>query len=245
MLEQLDFLRQMDFLGVCTRLFLAMLCGGLVGLDRERMKRAKGLAGFRTYMIVCTAAALTMMISQYEYTLLSTVWRDVANTIEIKTDVSRLGAQVINGIGFLGAGTILITKDDKVRGLTTAAALWASACMGLAVGTGFYECAVLAVVMIWGSMYIFSKLKISILTKTPFVNLYIEVNSMTDLGDVILTLRSHGVHVLELNLDERQRKARTQNVEAEIVTRMPNNMSAEYMLTNVSKLECVNHVHQV
>ncbi|MDQ9828115.1 MgtC/SapB family protein, partial [Acinetobacter baumannii] len=81
--------------------------------------------------------------------MLTTEWRAASESLGISTDVSRLGAQVINGIGFLGAGTILVTSDDKIKGLTTAAGLWASACMGLAIGAGFYECAVLAVALIY------------------------------------------------------------------------------------------------
>lgn len=245
MIEALDFLRQMDFLGVFTRLTLAMVLGGLVGFDRERMMRPKGLAGFRTYMLVCTAAALTMIISQYEYTMISTAWSDSARAIGVKVDVSRLGAQVINGIGFLGAGTIIITKDEKVRGLTTAAGLWASACTGLAIGAGFYECGVLAVGLILLSMYVFSDVKVKILRRSRFVSLYLEVDSMTDLGDVILTLRAHGIELLEMNIDERHAKVNRYRVEAEIVTQLPADMDAGYMISNVAKLERVNHVHEI
>ena len=127
MIQGLDFLREMSFLSVCLRLALAMLCGGVIGINRERMRRPKGLAGFRTYMMVSLGAALTTLLSQYEYTMLTTQWAQLSTEIGITTDVSRFGAQVINGIGFLGVGTILVTKDNQVKGLTTAAGLWASA----------------------------------------------------------------------------------------------------------------------
>ena len=133
MLQALDFLREMTFLSVALRLMMAMFCGGLIGLNRERMRRPKGLAGFRTYMMVSVGAALTMLLSQYEYTMVTTQWATIAGKVGITTDVSRFGAQVINGIGFLGAGTILVTKDNQVKGLTTAAGLWASACLGLSI----------------------------------------------------------------------------------------------------------------
>ena len=119
------------------RLALAMLLGGCIGLERERKRRP---AGFRTYMLVCLGAALTVLLSLYEYTLITGPWSALAAELGMKTDVSRFGAQVINGIGFLGAGTILVTGRQQVKGLTTAAGLWASACTGLAVGAGFYEC---------------------------------------------------------------------------------------------------------
>ena len=135
----IPYLREMNFVSVMFRLILAMVCGGMIGLERGRKRRP---AGFRTYMLVCLGAALTMLLSQYEFAMVMGPWKGIAQELGMKTDVSRFGAQVINGIGFLGAGTILVTGRQEVKGLTTAAGLWASACMGLAIGAGFYECVV-------------------------------------------------------------------------------------------------------
>ena len=111
---------------VLARVLLAMLLGGALGLERERKHRP---AGLRTYMIVCMSSALVMLTGEYVFRLYGS------------GDPTRLAAQVISGIGFLGAGTI-ITTSRHVVGLTTAAALWASACIGLACGAGFYAGAV-------------------------------------------------------------------------------------------------------
>ena len=113
MLTQLDFLREMTFGSVVLRLVLAMFFGGVLGIERQTKRRP---AGFRTYMLVCLGATLTMLLGQYEYTQLITSWADHAAQIGTKIDVSRFGAQVINGIGFLGAGVILKdgTKVIKV-----------------------------------------------------------------------------------------------------------------------------------
>ena len=105
------------------RLVLATVCGGLLGFERTKKRRA---AGIRTYILVCQGACAAMMTGQFVYLYVGS------------TDVSRIGAQVVSGIGFLGAGTILMTGYHKIRGLTTAAGLWATACMGLALGAGFY-----------------------------------------------------------------------------------------------------------
>ena len=142
----LEYLREMNVISILLRLVLAMLFGGFIGLERERKRRP---AGFRTYMLVCLGAALTMLLSQYESFMVTTAWRETAAEIGLRTDVSRFGAQVINGIGFLGAGTIIVTGKQEVKGLTTAAGLWASACMGLAIGAGFYECVLLGFVLIF------------------------------------------------------------------------------------------------
>ena len=119
----IPYLREMNFVSVMFRLILAMVCGGMIGLERGRKRRP---AGFRTYMLVCLGAALTMLLSQYEFAMVMGPWNGIAQELGMKTDVSRFGAQVINGIGFLGAGTILVTGRQEVKGLTTAAGLWAS-----------------------------------------------------------------------------------------------------------------------
>lgn len=130
----MDYFRELNFVSVALRLLLSALIGFSLGLERGRKRRP---AGCRTYMLVCMGATLTLLLSQYEYIMVTTKWASIASEIGLRTDVSRFGAQVINGVGFLGAGTILVTGRREVKGLTTAAGLWASACMGLAIGAGF------------------------------------------------------------------------------------------------------------
>ena len=120
-------LNELNLVSTVVRLALALLLGGMLGIERGRKRRP---AGLRTYMIVCIASSLVMITSQYMAEVFGT------------GDPARMGAQVISGIGFLGAGTIMITSR-QVKGLTTAAGLWAAACIGLAVGIGFYAGAIL------------------------------------------------------------------------------------------------------
>ena len=133
MLSCFDFIRDMDFLAVMCRLLLAMLCGGVIGIEREYKRRP---AGFRTHILICLGASMTTLTSQYLFL-----------TMHMFTDVGRLGAQVIAGIGFIGAGTIIVTKRKRVKGLTTAAGLWTSAIIGLVCGAGYVECAIFATVI--------------------------------------------------------------------------------------------------
>lgn len=127
----IDYLRELNLASVFLRLTLAMFFGGMIGIEREKKRRP---AGFRTYMLVCLGATLTGIISQYNYVMINTVFADIASEIGRNTDVTRIGAKVIGCVGFLGAGTIIVTDRQEVKGLTTAAGLWASACMGLAIG---------------------------------------------------------------------------------------------------------------
>jgi putative Mg2+ transporter-C (MgtC) family protein len=113
------------YVNYVIRIIVAGLCGGLIGYERDAHGSA---AGLRTHILVCVGAMLAMATG-------------VFTSLHYGGDASRIGAQVVSGIGFLGAGTIIVHRGH-ISGLTTAAGLWASACIGLALGTGFYEAAI-------------------------------------------------------------------------------------------------------
>jgi putative Mg2+ transporter-C (MgtC) family protein len=124
-------------LEIMFQLFLAAALGGLIGLERERKS---WFAGLRTHMLVCIGSTLIMIVSQFGF----------ENTLHkqlVILDPSRIAAQVVSGIGFLGAGTILFWKN-KIKGLTTAASLWAVAAIGLSIGGALYVAAIIATVLI-------------------------------------------------------------------------------------------------
>ena len=139
------FFRELNLWSMMLRIVLAMLMGGVIGLERERKGRA---AGFRTYMLVALGAAVTVILSQYLDQMLNSFMKDAYDAVKSRTDVVRLGTQVISGVGFLAAGTVIVTGKLEVTGLTTAAGLWASACMGLAAGAGFIECVLVSFLLI-------------------------------------------------------------------------------------------------
>lgn len=120
----MDLLQDLNVYSITLRIVLAVLVGGLIGSERGRHGRA---AGLRTHILVCLGAAMTTMIGLY-----------VAKHLGSTGDPLRMGSQVVSGIGFLGAGTIIVRNRSHVTGLTTAAGLWATACIGLAIGVGFY-----------------------------------------------------------------------------------------------------------
>lgn len=122
---------------IIIRLVLAALFGAAIGLERERKD---WVAGLRTHMMVCLGASLTMMVSAYGFA-------DILGTKSVMLDPSRIAAQVISGIGFIGAGTILFLKQGIVRGLTTASGLWTVAAIGLATGGGMYFAALTATIL--------------------------------------------------------------------------------------------------
>ena len=193
MLARLDPLRMFDFSSILLRLCLAMLFGGIIGLEGARKGRP---AGFRTYMLVCVGAALTMLLGQYEVEILADVLAGQA-----RTDVARFGAQVINGIGFLGAGTIIVTGKHQVKGLTTAAGLWVSACMGLAIGAGFYECCILAFLLAFFVVRIFPKLEILFVRSSRNINIYVEYDRTEHTGIILNKIRELGAQIYEVEID--------------------------------------------
>jgi len=123
---------------ITLRLVLAALLGGVVGIERERKNWT---AGLRTHMMVCVGSTLTMIVSAYGF-------NDVLGTHNIELDPSRMAAQVISGIGFIGAGTILFLRQEVIRGLTTASGLWTVAGIGLATGGGMYFAAAATTVIV-------------------------------------------------------------------------------------------------
>ena len=236
----LEYLREMNVISILLRLVLAMLFGGFIGLERERKRRP---AGFRTYMLVCLGAALTMLLSQYESFMVTTAWRETAAEIGLRTDVSRFGAQVINGIGFLGAGTIIVTGKQEVKG-PTAAGLWASACMGLAIGAGFYECVLLGFVLIFLTNRLLPFVEEAIIENARNMNIYVEFQTLDDLGDIIGRIKSQGVQIYEIDLD-RGREERSKNPSAVFSIRLPSRHLHVRVLAAISELESVYAIDEI
>ena len=185
MFSFLDPIRGITFASVVCKLFLAILCGGVIGIEREHKRRP---AGFRTHILVAIGAAMAVMTSQF---LVSAGFA---------TDPGRLGAQVVAGIGFLGAGTIIVTKNRQVKGLTTAAGLWASAIVGLGIGAGYYEAAVFGTVIIILAELLLAKFEYFIMSKSKVLNLFIEYKNAETLAMISQNLSVHNAKVLSLEI---------------------------------------------
>lgn len=182
-LELLGDLSELNVMSVLVRLLLALVFGGTIGFERGRKQRA---AGLRTHMLLCIGAASTMLVSEYLYASYGV------------GDPARLSAQVISGIGFLGAGTIIITRRNEIKGLTTAATLWATACMGIAVGVGFYVCAGIMYVLLIIVLIFVSVLDNKYLKVPTNLAFYMEVEAERGVGDAIHFVHELGWRVREL-----------------------------------------------
>ena len=186
MLSCFDFVREMNILSVAVRLVLAVLCGGVIGIEREYKRRP---AGFRTHILICLGAAMTTLTSQYLYLVLG-----------LYTDIARLGAQVIAGVGFIGAGTIVVTKRQRVKGLTTAAGLWVAAIIGLMCGAGYVEGAIFATVMVLLAEIMLIRLEYRFARTATDANLYIEYHHADTIQKVISCVKNRKTKLLGLEI---------------------------------------------
>lgn len=180
----MNLVKEWNVTGICLRLALATFVGVIIGLDREYKNKG---AGIKTHALVCIGAAMAMIVNEY-------VFREFPN---MNTDITRLGAQVISGIGFLGVGTIMMNGRSEVKGLTTAAGLWACAGVGLAAGIGFAEGTLLAVIFILFIFRVLAPLDKKLHKNSKRIDLYMEFKDSESIRPFMESLRRQKVDLLE------------------------------------------------
>ena len=230
MASVLSYLRELNIVTMMLRILLAVLCGGLIGLERERKNRP---AGFRTYMLTALGATLTVLLSLQLDQMLHGPWRALAESV---------GAA--KGIGFLGAGTIIITARQQVKGLTTAAGLWASACLGLAIGAGFYACALISMLFMLVCMYALPPLERRMTRRAHHMNISLEIESMEKLGSVVGHLRAQGVRIFDFEVN-RSGSAALPNFLCQFSAVLPDRRDHPELLAELSALDGVILIEEI
>lgn len=208
------------------RLTLACLLGGLIGIERERNRHP---AGFRTHILVCVGAALVMLCNTYIFEQ----YKGQGNI-----DPARFGAQVISGIGFLGAGTIL-KEGVTVKGLTTAASLWSVGCIGLSVGVGFYYGSIFTTILVLITLVVFSKFEERIYGNRKNTVLKIKsTDKPGQLGKIGTELGSFNLQILDISMEVED--------EASVIIKVRINKAREdigpELIHGLSKLEGIFYV---
>lgn len=224
-----SMLQEVNLVSIFFRLLLALLCGGIIGLERGSKRRA---AGFRTYMLVCVGAALVMMTNQYIVIHFGA------------SDPARLGAQVVSGIGFLGAGTIIVTRQHQVIGLTTAAGLWASACMGLAIGIGFYEGAILGSAFIFIIITLMNRIDNKLHANSRSMELYLELVDGSRLSDFLAFTHEHAIYVAHVELSK-PKFDEAKHFAAIISLQLPKRHPHVEIIDQFQELDCVEYVEEL
>ena len=228
-MEIINWLRQFNMYTALIRLALAFILAGIVGFEREKKGHA---AGLRTHILVCMGAALTTLTGIF-----------CAETLGLGSDPMRIGAQVVSGIGFIGAGTIMVTRGTHVRGLTTAAGLWSTAAIGLALGAGFYEGAVACTLLI---SVVISRLKglDRILNKHKrYMEVYVEVCGAENVNTVLDRLLELGIGVIETDITPpKSGKENNVGVSFELYAKGKNRLSEKQVSDLIRAIEQVEIV---
>ncbi len=214
---------------IVLRLLLAVILGGIIGFERGRAGRP---AGLRTHILVCLGSSLAIMTNQY-----------ITERYNVG-DPTRMAAQVISGIGFLGAGTIIVTGRHQVKGLTTAAGLWATACMGLAIGIGFYKAAIFACILIGFSTIVLHRLDNYALTKSKVLDIYIEFDKSASISVVLDALRKNNVSIESIEM-VKPSYDRTASAAAIMTIRLKQKSLRVEVITKISAIDGVEFAEEI
>ncbi|GEM05563.1 methyltransferase [Halolactibacillus miurensis] len=188
----IDILLGEHFVTMSIRLVLALVLSGLIGFEREINKHS---AGFRTHILVGVSSTLLMLMSLYGFTDYITEHQDIVNF-----DPARIPSYVVSGIGFLGAGTIIV-NGMTVKGLTTAASIWAVAGLGLVVGIGMYGVAIMTTLIILLSLIFLNNFEQRVTKRGQSAQLTILVNSVQAIEDILKKYNQNGVVIQNINVN--------------------------------------------
>lgn len=223
------YINWQEIMETTIQISLSLLCGGVLGIERGRKKRP---AGPRTYMLVCLGATLVMMTNCY-----------ICETTG-SGDITRMGAQVVSGIGFLGAGTIITTGHNRVKGLTTAAGLWSTACIGLAIGCGYYAGAIVGTFMIFVVMVTLHSLDNKLTETAKTIIMYVEFEDIATLHRLNEFTKNNKIVVSDIEM-EMQEYAKASRMAAVVTMKLSGKWIHADLIDKISALEGVIFVEEL
>lgn len=210
------------------RISLATIFGGLIGIDRELKRRP---AGLRTFALVSVGSALAMMTNEYLFHKYGAA------------DISRMSAQVISGVGFLGAGTIIVTGRQRVKGLTTAACLWATASMGIAIGAGFYFGGILGFLSIFFSTTLLQRFDEKLNTKSKLIELYIEANKAECILDLLKYIHENNFSVT--SFEKLDKSILNTNIVILLELNLRKKLDHNTVIAQISLIDGINYIEDI
>lgn len=234
MFESITFnLNELNTITIIFRMLLAVLIGGIIGTERDMKNRA---AGMRTHMLVCMGAAIVMMTNEYIYMLYN----------QPNIDMTRMAAQVVSGIGFIGAGTILVTRDNRIKGLTTAAGLWAAAALGLAIGIGFYEIAIIGSILIIAVVTLMKPFKDFVLNRTSHSDLTLMIHSKDGFSSFLHYTVQSEIKIINIQV-ENETQSDNKNTELIFIVNMElgEQLTKEEIINSLESSDGIAHVVEV
>ena len=216
--------------GIWIRLLFSLVVGLVIGIDRALKRRS---AGVKTHVLVCMGSALVMLTSEY----LMRTFPDA------KADLTRMGAQVISGVGFLGVGTIMVTGRNQVRGLTTAACLWVCACVGLAAGAGFVEGTVYALILIIVTLKVLTKVDIMVHERANVFSFYLEFNANKSVVGFMDEMRQKNVRIS--SFDVTKNKIKGEGPSATMTVEVKDKELKKTLLHDIQAMEYVRYAEEL
>ena len=223
------YIEEFNIVSVIVRLMLSTFAGAVIGLERRMHGKS---AGVKTFSLVCLGASLVMIINEYlMYTYPG-------------GDVARLGAQVISGVGFLGVGTIIITGRNYVKGLTTAASLWTTACLGIAFGSGFIVAGLIALLFVFLIMTVLSGIGRRADAYTPYIHLYLEVSKDSGIETLHDYVQSNDFRIT--SIDKQQKLAlNDKDISLLIEIDMHKRINHAQIIEALGNIEGIHYIEEV
>lgn len=219
MLKELTaVLGEFSWISTLIRLFLSAFLGGIIGYERGKHGRA---AGFRTHIILCVGSALTSLCGIH-----------FAQTLMLDVDATRIASSVISGIGFLGAGAIILKNNVTITGLTTAAGMWTTAAIGVACGAGFYSGAIIATVILYCATTFFTMFEKS---RKAIANFHIEIEDSHNVNKIVSEIKQTLDNIIDIQIQES--KTNIDSAVALIVTTDNSKKKAEDLLPEITKID--------
>ena len=239
--ENFWFFRELNLWSMMLRILLAMLIGGVIGFERARRGRA---AGFRTYMLVAMGAAVTVILGQYLNLMLGSFLKDAYQVVGRRTDVARISTYVVSGVGFLAAGTIIVTGKQEVVGLTTAVGLWASACLGLAVGAGFVECVIVSFILITLSIWVFPAIESAVIRNSRDMHIYLETENIEQFSNIVGFIKGEKIIIHDVEISK-EHPDHLDSITGRLSIRLPDRMYHADLMATLSTQEGVIAIDEV
>lgn len=228
-MEFINYIQDFNAVSICLRLMLSVILGGLLGIERSQKHQA---AGLRTFSLVCLGSALIILTNEF---------------ICIKCgggDTSRMAAQVISGIGFLGGGTIIVTRNNRIKGLTTASCLWISAILGLCIGSGLIVVSVFCFFILMGTLRLLTRYNEWISQHTPLISLYLEVDSDTGIQELRTFAKQHYYVIKSIHRNQEKPLSPDDlciSVEMDLVK----NVNHEQLMIDLDAVDAIHYVEEV
>jgi len=228
--EFLMFLQGTNDIAVAIRLVMATIFGGLVGWERIVTHHN---AGIKTFALVSLGSAVATVLNIY-----------LAYLPELGADVSRIPAGVVSGIGFLGAGTILVTGKKQIKGLSTAATLWVTACMGMAIGAGFLNAGILTFLLIVFANVVLLQISDRVENNSKYMSIYIEVPKNRGVNKLTNAINEQGFSIMSM---EKSKEKPLQSSDAGLIIdiALDRKRSHKELISMFNNLDYVNYVEEV